>query len=128
MFSPKSLGNRSYGNYFDLISGGTLFRGAHLQGFARAGGLVQQGELLGYVDSTGNSTGNHLHAEVRENGVIKNPRSYFGGGGPLPGGGSDSGQTSLDDDTIDRLAKAMLRGMAAMQAGNVQAMRAGVRR
>ena len=37
------------------------------------GQAVSQGDILGYVGSTGNSTGNHLHLELRVNGARTNP-------------------------------------------------------
>jgi hypothetical protein len=49
---------------------------AHLSRFARglrAGGRVRQGEVIGYVGSTGVSTGPHLHFEVLRNGQHVNP-------------------------------------------------------
>lgn len=51
---------------------------AHLRGFAkgmRRGRKVQQGEVIGYVGSTGLSTGPHLHYEFRVRGKHKDPLS-----------------------------------------------------
>jgi len=42
------------------------------------GQQVSQGQTIGYVGSTGFSTGNHVHFEIRVNGTAQNPRSYLG--------------------------------------------------
>ena len=41
----------------------------------KKGSRIQQGEIIGYVGSTGSATGPHLHYEFLINGVHKNPRT-----------------------------------------------------
>lgn len=50
---------------------------AHMSSIAvKQGEWVAQGQVIGYVGSTGNSTGPHLHFEIRINGERKNPLDY----------------------------------------------------
>ena len=50
---------------------------AHMSSIAvKQGEWVNQGQVIGYVGSTGNSTGPHLHFEIRINGERKNPLDY----------------------------------------------------
>jgi len=44
--------------------------------YVKAGDKIQQGQRIAAVGSTGNSTGPHLHLEVRVNGVAYNPQNY----------------------------------------------------
>lgn len=68
-----------YGNTVILQHGArhtTLY--AHMQGFASGqsvGDRVRQGQVIGYVGSTGLATGPHLHYEFRVDGVHRNPRT-----------------------------------------------------
>ena len=69
----------SYGYYVKIQHDGTfdtLY--AHCSSICvTPGQQVQQGEVIGYVGSTGNSTGNHLHFEVWENGQRRNAMNLF---------------------------------------------------
>ncbi len=69
----------SYGNYIRIRHNGTYKTAyAHLKSFARgvrSGKRVQQGQVVGYVGTTGRSTGPHLHYEILMNGRQVNPLS-----------------------------------------------------
>ena len=67
--------NNSYGNQVLLDNGaGLSTRYAHMsQTAVTAGEAVTAGQVIGYVGSTGDSTGFHLHFEVMQNSVRMNP-------------------------------------------------------
>jgi len=74
----KARRNGSYGNYI-LIRHNDTFKTAyaHMKGFARgmrSGKRVRQGQTIGYVGTTGRSTGPHLHYEVLRDNKQINPR------------------------------------------------------
>jgi hypothetical protein len=68
-----------YGNVIKINHGnGIETTYAHCSAIAvKKGQVVSKGEKIGEVGSTGNSTGPHLHFEVREDGKPKNPQSYI---------------------------------------------------
>ena len=71
----------SYGN-FVLIDHGDRYSSAygHMSEIAvEAGQEVKQGELIGYIGSTGWSTGPHLHFEIRLDGERIDPEEFFSG-------------------------------------------------
>jgi murein DD-endopeptidase MepM/ murein hydrolase activator NlpD len=68
-----------YGNVVIIDHGGGLssLYGHQSRLGSRRGQRVSQGQSIGYVGSTGHSTGNHLHLETRINGRPQNPRNYL---------------------------------------------------
>ena len=71
---------KTFGNHIVLYHGGevtTMY--AHMSGFGtcQVGDRVRRGEVVGYVGSTGLSTGDHLHFEYQINGAANNPRTIL---------------------------------------------------
>lgn len=71
--------NTTSGHYIEVDHGnGLCTRYAHLsKRICATGDLVDAGDVLGLVGSTGVSTGNHLHFELRLNGVAYDPMQLF---------------------------------------------------
>ncbi len=113
--------NGSFGKYI-LIRHNSTYKTAyaHMSGYGRGlrkGSRVRQGSTIGYVGTTGRSTGPHLHYEVLKNGRQTNPMSVR-----LPAGEKLAGKTlkaflALWPEIEDRVARA--KGGAAM-AGDQQ--------
>lgn len=81
--------NGGYGNMVKIKHGnGITTRYGHMSRFASnqgVGSFVEQGEIIGYVGSTGLSTGPHLHYEFRLSGKPQNPETVdLPGAPPLP--------------------------------------------
>ena len=67
-----------YGNYTCINHGGGLSSCyAHQSSFAITSGSVSQGDVIGYVGCTGHCYGDHLHFEIRVNGVPTDPMGYL---------------------------------------------------
>ena len=69
--------NGGYGKYVRIRHNGTYKTVyAHMSRYGRGirrGKRVRQGQIIGYVGTTGRSTGNHLHYEILKNGQQRNP-------------------------------------------------------
>ncbi len=72
-------GSWSYGEYVVVShSDGTSTLYAHMnKRGVQKGQVVTQGDVIGYVGTTGRSTGNHLHFEIRVGSTRKDPVDYF---------------------------------------------------
>jgi murein DD-endopeptidase MepM/ murein hydrolase activator NlpD len=95
-----------YGNLIELRHlNGITTRYGHLRGFARnirPGVRVKQGQVIGYVGSTGLATGPHLHYEFRMNGIAKDSRRVnLGSGSPV--GSQDRATFEAERDRLLQL-------------------------
>lgn len=83
--SVATYSNYGYGNYVMINHGrnskdGNIYISlyGHCSSLAVSKGQsVTKGQVIGYVGSTGNSTGPHLHLEVRVNGKLTDPLQYY---------------------------------------------------
>ena len=76
----EQAGDRgTYGNCIDINHGNNyLTRYGHLSKInVKSGQTVKRGDLIGFVGSTGKSTGPHLHYEVRFKAEPQNPVNYY---------------------------------------------------
>lgn len=69
----------SYGNLIviDCGNGVEIYYGHCSKLYVEVGDIVEAGSIIGAVGSTGNSTGNHLHFEIRVDGERVNPQNYI---------------------------------------------------
>ncbi len=92
--------NGPYGNFVSLRHNSTYSTNyGHMSKIAvRVGQRVVQGDTIGYVGSTGFSTGPHLHYEMVKNGVKINPLlEDFPGTDPVPAEELDAFTSGIDD-------------------------------
>jgi murein DD-endopeptidase MepM/ murein hydrolase activator NlpD len=84
--SDSVLGNKEigYGKHVIVVHrNGVMTLYGHLEGWTvKPGDTVQQGQVIGLMGSTGNSTGPHLHFEVRVNDAPTDPAAYLPPRGP----------------------------------------------
>jgi murein DD-endopeptidase MepM/ murein hydrolase activator NlpD len=114
-----------YGNYVRIRHNDTYKTAyAHLHRFARGmktGAKVRQGQIIGYVGSTGRSTGPHLHYEVMANNRYVDSQSV-----KLPTGtlltGKDMAAFKAEKERLDDVLKAtpLINNMAARKTESAQ--------
>jgi murein DD-endopeptidase MepM/ murein hydrolase activator NlpD len=112
----------SFGNYVRIRHNGQYATAyAHMSrisGKARKGARVKQGQVIGYVGTTGRSTGPHLHYEVLNQGTQVNPKSVkFAGGEKLGGRELASFRESIKQ--IDLIASRIIDGEAALAKADI---------
>src|SRR3546814_18527562 len=78
LFRSRAQRLGGYGNYVEIEHGNAIeTRYGHMSRFVvQSGQHVKKGDIIGYVGSTGRSTGNHLHYEVRIDGAPANPLPF----------------------------------------------------
>ena len=74
-----SYNSGGYGNLVKISHGNGVetYYGHCSKLYVKVGQTVQAGDSIAAVGSTGNSTGNHLHFEIRLNGTQVNPQNYL---------------------------------------------------
>jgi murein DD-endopeptidase MepM/ murein hydrolase activator NlpD len=83
-----------YGNMLDIDHGNDIItRYAHASRlFVKVGDIVQRGQHIADIGTTGRSTGPHLHFEVRIKGVAQDPRKFLNAGTDLAKVGTLAGK------------------------------------
>ena len=119
---PESQ-SRGKGNYLEIKHAGGLTSGyMHLSKFAKGlklGQVVKQKQVIGYVGTTGLSTGPHLHFMLKENGSYVDPQKVkMRRDVPVPKGAQDAFKRAVADrmaafQRIDSKAKAATAAAAA---------------
>lgn len=106
-----------YGNYVKVRHNGTFETAyAHLNGFAQgihAGARIEQGDIIGYVGTTGRSTGPHLHYEVLRGGTQVNPLSV-----KMPSGRALSGKELAQFQAFRKVQDRMFAGLEGTQVAS----------
>lgn len=127
----ESCNGSGYGNYVEIEhqdGNTTLYGHMHKNTITvSVGDIVDQGQVIGKVGSSGRSTGMHLHFEVRENSIAVDPLNYISENNERPSAtsnnvlmGSDSKQTiclTLKDNGYSDEAVAGLMGNMEAESG-----------
>lgn len=128
----KAGSGGGYGNVIEIRhKRGYSSRYAHLKGFAkgvRAGTHVRQGDVVGYVGSTGLATGPHLHYEFHANGRAVDPNTIkFITGDPVPRTerGTFRSAVALQTERFERAGGSARLAAAPAAPAPIPAARAG---
>jgi murein DD-endopeptidase MepM/ murein hydrolase activator NlpD len=94
---------RGYGKFIEIEHGNAIqTRYGHMSALnVEAGQRIHKGDIIGYMGSTGNSTGSHLHYEVRIAGEAVNPTAFLAPVTEVP----DQAKVLLAANPVDMNAK-----------------------
>jgi hypothetical protein len=120
---------------------GQISTASHMRAIeVRVGQVVSEGQVIGHVGMTGNTTGPHVHSEIKVNGTYTDPLPWYqarvsptqqtGGGTVQPGGGTPDNNQEEDDmfTAEDRKMLQELRGKApTIESANKRAGDAATR-
>lgn len=130
-FGKRGSGYGGYGNVVHIDSGGGIsyLYGHNSKNLVKTGQSVSKGDIIGLVGNTGDSQGNHLHFEIRQNNVPVNPMDFIGGLGMATGGKGVQQWSSLATKALTmegQYSKAnlqrMLMQMNSESSGNPKAI------
>lgn len=119
-----------FGNYVVVqdFAGNQHYYGHMSKRVAVVGMPVYRGRLLGYVGSTGHSTGPHLHYEVRVNGKAVNPYKWYAGArGYATGGFPGVGELFIGNENgIELMGKMGRKNVVANNMQIIEGIKAGI--
>jgi hypothetical protein len=118
-----------WGNHVEIQHAfGQISTASHMRAIeVRVGQVVSEGQVIGHVGMTGNTTGPHVHSEIKVNGTYTDPLPWYqarvsptqqtGGGTVQPGGGTPGNNQEEDDMLTKEESRALfdIRNMMEQQ-------------
>jgi Meckel syndrome type 1 protein len=118
----QAASERGYGNIICIQHSASISTCyAHLSSFeTQRGDYVEVGQIIGRVGTTGNSTGPHLHFEVRQNGKAVDPEPYLTGGAQASGASTVEASVGSVSSSVATRTQISSSGSMAATGGSVR--------